>query len=151
MVLIGFDRKHVLEPKHQLAGINRLGEKVGSTEPQCLKLDLRIICCGQHDRGNHHQVVIAAHACQNLKPRDFRHFDVQEHNVGLVLADHVDRVRRLCRRDEVIKAFLLQVRFDDFNVDTLVVNDHDFRVTGAGQCSSPRTRDLDDSMVASTL
>ncbi len=124
-ITIGLGGKRVAHTKRELTGVDRLTEHVGGSQAESEQLGCRIRSSGEHDDRDVLQVLVGAYRVENVEPGDLRHIDIEEHNVGLVFRQQLERAGRVGGLDEVLVAHLLENVPQDVDDDGLVVDDHD--------------------------
>jgi hypothetical protein len=70
----------------------------------------------------------AADLAQDLQPRDMRHHDVQQDDVGGLFMEQLQRLARIVGRDKTLVAGGAKVLLHQADVDRFVVDDHDPRI-----------------------
>ena len=139
VVLVGFDRQDVAHSRHQVEGIDGLGEEIGGAQFQGRRLHLAVVDRGENDDGDAGEAGTGADRFQDLQPIDARQHDVQQQQVGILLLDGRHDLAGLAGGGHVGEPGVLEVLPDGHDVDRFIVNDHDFR---AGVVAARRVRRL---------
>ena len=122
--------KRIAHPQRQLTGVDRLAEDVGGSKPQGEQFGGGIRRPGKNDGRNVLQGLVGAYPVKNVEPADFRHVDIQKHQIGLIFRQKLQSARRVAGFDEAAIARILENASENVDDDGLIVDDHDGGIPG---------------------
>ena len=130
-ILIGLRAQSVPQAKSELAGIDRLVQKVRRTELERLELGLGIRGGGQHDDRDVSQLLVATNPLEDFEAVHVRHVEIQQQYVSALRDEGFDCAPRVGDRDELCVPLALQERLENLDCGRLVVHEHDGRALEA--------------------
>ena len=113
-----------VDPRHHLAGVERLGDVVVGAQLQAHDLVGVFHARGQHDDRRGGQRLVGAHDARDLPTVEVRHHQVEDDQVGPLAAQHVQRGLAIGGGEHLV-AGLLQVAAQHFDDGLIIVNDQD--------------------------
>jgi hypothetical protein len=108
-----------LDPGNHFAGVERLGHVVVRTQAQCEQLVGVVDAGGEHEHGH---VAVPVQLPEDLEAVETRQHEVEDHQVGSLLAGEGERLQAVTGGHDV-QTVTLQVRAEDVHDARLIVDD----------------------------